>query len=211
MDAISKNMLREILADLKVDLILGGFNQVEATWQDIDYIPEYNKFYFILDGVGWLNVDGVDYYPTAGELYLMPQGILQSYGTTDKENTFTKYWIHFTAKIGEMNLFDLIKTPLHIKVSDYNHISNLFNQINETHLLKDCLTEKLLVQAYLYQLISYYLENVDVGQITIQNTADIKRISFIIDYINQHIGFKSNIRRISRHGSSATKLFHSII
>lgn len=188
MEEINRSMVRELLADLKVELIIAGYNHVETYWKDLNYIPEYNKFYFILDGVGWLQIDGVDYYPKTGELYLMPQGSLQSYAITDPENTFTKYWIHFTAKIGEINLFDLIKTPLHINIADHKYVTTLFESIFQIHISKESLTDKIMLQAYLYQIISYYIENIDMNQIDIQNTSDLKRISLVIDYINKHIG-----------------------
>lgn len=186
-NTMNHGMIREIISDLKVELIVAGYNQVPTSWHEFDYIPEYNKFYFIKDGVGWLKIDGVEYYPQVGEMYLMPQGVLQSYGITDPNHTFSKYWIHFTAKIGEINLFDLIKTPLSIAVSDTDYISNLFNQIYRIHLSKDCLTEKLQIQAYLYLIISHFIENLDMKQIDIQNTTDLKRISIVIDYINQNL------------------------
>ncbi len=34
-------------------------------WKDDPFIPDYNRFYFILDGEGMLELDGKKYYPQA--------------------------------------------------------------------------------------------------------------------------------------------------
>ena len=41
-------------------------------WGESDYVPDYNKFYFILSGEGELTVDGVSCRPRPGDLFLMP-------------------------------------------------------------------------------------------------------------------------------------------
>jgi YesN/AraC family two-component response regulator len=199
MESTNRYLIQEFLSELKVDIIISGCNRVSSNWQDLDYIPDYNKFYFIMDGVGWLKVDGIDYYPQKNELFLMPQGVLQSYSITDPENTYLKYWFHFTAKIGEYNLFDMVKAPLYFKVKDPEYVSSLFENLLKIHQSKDCITYKLQLQSYLFQIISYYLENIDASQITVHNTTNAKRISSIIEYINQNLDKNFTLEELAGH------------
>jgi AraC family transcriptional regulator, arabinose operon regulatory protein len=66
--------LQARLAHLSVDVSAAALTRVWPEWRDDDYLPSYDKFYFFLGGEGHLRIDGVDYYPSPGELYLMPSG-----------------------------------------------------------------------------------------------------------------------------------------
>jgi AraC family transcriptional regulator, arabinose operon regulatory protein len=108
-----KLLIKDYLSNMKVGVSDIGYMKVTPEWRDIDYVPNYNKFYFICEGEGYLKINGVEYFPKPGQLFLMPSGVMQSYSIIN-ENTFLKYWCHFTANIGDMNLFDdvLITTVL---------------------------------------------------------------------------------------------------
>src|SRR5690242_5784985 len=94
-----KHLIKSYLSNVQVNVTLAGYSNVGPEWRDIDYTPDYNKFYFICEGEGCLKIGDKEYLPKPGQMFLMPQGIQQSYFTIN-ENSFTKYWCHFTAKIG---------------------------------------------------------------------------------------------------------------
>ncbi|MDG0791511.1 AraC family ligand binding domain-containing protein [Cohnella ginsengisoli] len=106
-----KRLLQMYLSNLQVNVTALGFNPVWSDWRGIDYTPDYNKFYFITDGEGWLKIGDRELYPKPGQLALMPEGVRQSYSAIN-DKPYTKFWCHFTAKIGTINLFDLIRLPL---------------------------------------------------------------------------------------------------
>ncbi|WP_369698838.1 AraC family ligand binding domain-containing protein [Paenibacillus pedocola] len=99
-----------------------------SDWRELDYIPDYNKFYFIQDGEGWLKIGDSEFSPTPGQWFLMPQGVQQSYSYTT-ETRFTKYWSHFSAKVGQNNLFDLLQTPYYINDTGSTEPARLFNDL----------------------------------------------------------------------------------
>jgi len=90
--------------------------------------PDYNKFYYISNDQGWLKIGGKEYYPTTGQLYLLPAGLKQSYSYIN-DNTYTKYWCHFTAKIGTFNLFDIIKLPYFIEILNKETLEVIFQDL----------------------------------------------------------------------------------
>ena len=71
------------LEECNVSVVTASLTQCTGNWQDLNYVPSYNKFYYILKGEGELTVAGQVYHPTAGQLFLMPAGLQQSYRTTD--------------------------------------------------------------------------------------------------------------------------------
>jgi mannose-6-phosphate isomerase-like protein (cupin superfamily) len=76
----SADILPTYLAGLQVESGLCGLNTVSRSWRDIDHVPAYSKFYYILEGEGWLQVGGREFCPRPGQMALMPEGKLQSYG-----------------------------------------------------------------------------------------------------------------------------------
>ena len=81
---MSMNMKREhgaltdLLHSLQIDLQIARKTQVTHEWQDHDFIPEYNKLYYILEGEGWLKVGETELTPGPGDLCLMPAYVNQS-------------------------------------------------------------------------------------------------------------------------------------
>ena len=182
-------MLKNYFSNLHVNLIVAAFTKCPLTWKDVDYIPDYNKFYFICDGEGWLKIGGEEYYPKPGQLYLMPAGVRQSYSAVSP-NTFTKYWCHFTAKIGELNLFDIIKVEDFIEVRDYILIESLFRKMILSKGSGE-ITSVLRTNSAILELISYFLENSAAETVDLAKTESFKRLNIITDYIEKNI--KENI------------------
>lgn len=46
----SHTLLTSYLANLKVDLIVADYNECSTDWRDLDYTPDYSKFYYIIGG-----------------------------------------------------------------------------------------------------------------------------------------------------------------
>ena len=148
--------LQARLAHLTVDVSAAALTTVWPDWRDDDYVPAYNKFYFFLDGAGSLRIDGTDYSPKPGELYLMPSGIRQSYAT-DPDRPFTKYWCHFAARIGDRSLFELVKAPAFVRVPDAPALSELFRRLVDRQEGQD-LVSLLGRKAALLEIICRFLE-----------------------------------------------------
>lgn len=177
-------LIKELLANLNLEVITSGYLRCYETWGDIDYTPDYSKLYFILDGEGWLRIDGTDYYPQQNGLYLMPQGVLQSFGNTNMDNRLLKYWVHFNASVGDVNLFDLIECPCYVNVKDVGYITGMFNQLT-TGAGSDGLTSSLMAKAALNTILSYFIDNID--SIALKKTAGLDRLSEVIRHIDLHL------------------------
>jgi len=185
MEDTRKVLLKEYLSNLKVEVTEADYTKVWSGWRDMDYVPCYNKFYFICDGEGWLKIGGEEYYPKPGQLYLMPEGVRQSYSAISS-NTFTKYWCHFTAKIGELNLFDVVKVQNLIEVRDFCLIEDLFRKMIYSKRSGN-ITSVLRTNAAILDLISYFLENSAVETADLTKTESLERLKIITDYIEKNL------------------------
>jgi AraC family transcriptional regulator, arabinose operon regulatory protein len=186
MDTGSYLMIEDFVSNLQLNIITASHTHCPDKWREMDYVPDYNKFYFIQDGEGWLKIGDQEYYPQPGQLFLMPAGILQSYSTISSR-TFTKYWCHFTIKMGEINLFDVLDLPHFVDVADNNKLTELFKQLLEeqhTHDLAACLRRNSI----LMQIVAYYLETANVHEIKYKRGgASLRNFSNVLAYIQNHI------------------------
>lgn len=190
-----RQLIRLYLSNLQVNVMALAYNQVLPGWRELDYTPDYNKFYLICDGEGWLNIDGTEYSPKPGQWFLMPQGVKQSYSNTDGPR-FTKYWCHFTARIGDYNLFDLLKAPFCIDVRDDAEPVRLFRDLLST-VESDSIASPLLAKAALHRLIAYYLEHAYRSEDGIQPTAVSEPLQAVVDYIHAHYRDNLTIRQLA--------------
>jgi len=192
-----KLLIKELLSNLRVDIWEVGFMRCPQTWREIDYKPNYNKFYFIVDGYGWLKIGDKEYNPLPGQMYIMPQGVKQSYSFTENKNTYLKYWIHFTATIGDINLFDLVKTPAFFDVQNKEEVNITFCKLLESFNNTTDITAHLNAKAYMYQLISLFLDGIGYDNITLKKAEEINRLDAVLHYIDNHLADNIAIKELA--------------
>lgn len=87
-------MLRNLMLQLHPYPICTYLTRCNDDWKDTDIICDFSKLYYILEGEAHLIIDGVEYVPEPGELYLIPAGVRHSYFQNNKKPVL-KYWTHF--------------------------------------------------------------------------------------------------------------------
>ncbi|OWA34915.1 AraC family transcriptional regulator [Saccharibacillus sp. O16] len=183
--------LSNYLSNLEVELITAHHNVCAPDWSDMDYTPDYSKFYFICEGEGWLKIGDQEYYPQPGELFLMPEGTHQSYSVIS-DRPFEKYWCHFTAHVGGINLFKLLDLNPRCMPVQSERLAQVFGELVE-YANSDTIYAKLLAKSKLMELIVCYLMSLNVEQepVVLRTHASADRLTQVLDYIDDH--FAENI------------------
>lgn len=191
------HQLRDVIANTKVHVSFASYTKVSETWKQLNFVPDFNRFYFICEGEGGLEIDGEKYAPEPGQWFVMPSGIRQSYYTVS-DNTFGKYWCHFTSRIGGMDLFRVLGIPYYIDVEDRDRVSQLFRKLIEYYQSTD-FTSGLMVKATMMEMISLYVKSAIAKQgFPGQNeTFKLKKILIIIDYIEQHLHENITVKELA--------------
>lgn len=195
MDKKIRYFLKNYLSNIQVDVSLAGHNWVGIEWRDINYKPEYNKFYFICDGEGWLKIGDKEYFPKPGQLFLMPAGVIQSYSTINS-NCFTKYWCHFTAKIGDRNIFDILELQYFIEVSDKQALEVIFEEMLVEYHSQE-LTSALLLKSSILRLISFYLDNCLLEKVKVTSPDTVEVLGNVVDYINNNFNRDVSVKELA--------------
>ncbi|MCX7843505.1 MAG: AraC family transcriptional regulator [Clostridia bacterium] len=196
MEQKKKLLMKNYLSNLKITMGEAGYIKVWPEWRDMDYTPQYNKFYLICSGEGWIRIGDKEYYPKPGQMFLMPQGVKQSYSTLN-ENTFTKYWCHFNAKIGDANLFDVIMLPSFININDMSVPEGYFKKLIESNSSQE-FTSSLKINAAILELISYFIDNSVVERINITSSQTVEKLGFIVDYIENNLRESITVEKLAK-------------
>lgn len=179
-----QRILKEYLANLNIQIQIASYIRCPRSWRDDNFIPDYHRFYYILDGEGWLKVGNQEFHPQPGELYWLPAGVKQGYSTIS-DNTFLKYWCHFTTDINTFDILHFLKLPVFIKIGD-NKIDILFKELVKNYS-DNSYFSTLQSKANLLQIISYYLKNAPADQINLRRADDIQKIFRVLKYIEKNI------------------------
>lgn len=190
-----KSFYKELVSNLRVDLIHCAYTECWQVWADIDYTPDYNKFYFICGGEGWIKIGNEQYYPKQGQLVLMPAGILQSFSEINS-NRYKKYWCHFTAKVGDLNLFDIVHPNYCINATDRNYVKALFEKLTDLYQKND-LSALICAKSVLLELIAHYIENIGINEAN-DNTGAWSKIIFVLEYIEGNLSQDIRIEQLAR-------------
>lgn len=187
---------KQYLSGLQVDVDMASFTKCWPEWRDIDYTPDYNKLYFIIDGEGWIKVGDEEFYPKPGQLILMPSGKKQSFSAIN-ENTFTKYWCHFTARVGDRPLFDVLKLPLYIDVSDADKVESLFKDLTACYK-GTAFSDAIRLKALLLEILAYYISSAsDTGTIEFSFSEQSAKIKCVMDFIDSHLSEEITVEMLA--------------
>lgn len=209
---MSGNSLRfqkDFLDNLQINIIVSAYTHCRDDWNEFDYTPDYNKFYFIWDGEGLIKIGDEEFLPTKGQIILMPAGVLQSYSAINK-NTFKKYWCHFTAKIGDINIFDFMEVPYIVNVTDIDKLKKLFEELialQENQKMFTLLKEK----AILLEIIAYYLEEAKVENFKLSKFSSIEKLNSVLKYVQDNISENITVETLANsvhfHPNYFTNIF----
>ncbi|OBZ11024.1 AraC family transcriptional regulator [Bacillus sp. FJAT-26390] len=180
-----KSFWKSYLTGLQLHVAVVEYTKVPRSWNDDNYTPDVNKLYYIQEGEGYIKIGNRTFYPKAGDLCLMPADVTQSYGTIN-ENTFGKYWCHFTAKLGNFNLFQVLEMPVILTVTDHPLLKDKFDRLMY-HYKSEEWTADLHVQATFLEIMAMFLEQTDRVTINAPTTSSFEKMNVVLSYIEEHL------------------------
>jgi AraC-like DNA-binding protein len=217
MENKDKLLLINYLANVQLEMSVATYSKVPLNWGESSFSPEFARFYFIKEGEGQVTLKGKQYRPLPGQLVLLPSRTEQGYGTIS-DNPFGKYWCHFTAMIGELNLFQLIELPvvLTVRDADADWLDRLFRSLIDRYSHKDGgITGALHITALLSELLAFYIENCDERQIKLAPAQAANKLHSILQHIEEHLADRLIIEELAGmlhlHPNYFINYFKSII
>ncbi|TBL68215.1 AraC family transcriptional regulator [Paenibacillus thalictri] len=200
METNQSELMRSYLANAQVSLLMASHTKVGRDWRDLDFLPEFNRFYFIREGEGWLKIKGKEYAPKPGQLFWLPAGVEQSYSTVS-DDTFRKYWCHFTVTVGDIHLLQLLSAPHFIEVPDPEWLESRFRELIELMRSRE-LAAPLRIKGVLYDIISMYLDETvrqyGDGELQMAGPMNVSKMNTILEYIDAHLSETMTVETLSK-------------
>ncbi|WP_171690207.1 AraC family transcriptional regulator [Paenibacillus germinis] len=190
------DLARTYLSNTQIHMSTGALTRVRPDWGGTNIIQGENVLYFFLEGEGWLKINNIEYYPVPGELFLVPAGTRISC-STDESNPFLTYWCHFTATVGENNLFDLLITPHCIAMRNDETIKNQFQELITQHE-SDGLAAPFIVKSLLFHLMSRFIERSTVDPLQTASIPSVHKLYIVLQYIEKHLTEQMTVDMLSQ-------------
>ncbi|WP_211749396.1 AraC family transcriptional regulator [Paenibacillus sp. Marseille-Q4541] len=176
--------IEEMMLHMQVQVWDAKKTQCWPEWKEYDYTVSYNKIYYILGGEGWLKIGDLELYPTPGQLVLLPAGTKQSYSTIS-DRPFLKYWCHFSATVGDSDVFSWLDVPICYDAMDQEVLKMLFEDLTKSHN-HHSVSARLKEKSVMFDLLSRILEH-QIPQIHPDKRGERSRLTAIQEYIRDHL------------------------
>lgn len=206
-------LLKQYMSNMQTNVIMADLSKVPRHWGNSGYVPDYHKFYFFLDGEGYIRINGVDYRPKRGELMLIPSGVQQAHGTIN-DDTYYKYWCHFSAAIGDLSIFELIRGPILLPMHEPERIEELFAELVRYHRKEEA-TAVWKVNALLLELLYCYFEQGGVEHVPVEGSLTLDKIESVVRYMEAHLAEPVAMDELAKivhlHPNYFSQLFRSML
>lgn len=196
MNASQRTFWKKYMARAQIDVEFAMYTKVSRAWNDENPSFPVNRLYFIMEGEGFVKIGDQTYYPKPGELYLLPAGSDQAYGTIS-DHTFGKYWCHFTAKIGDLDLFQILHTNPSIAVKDPVALQRSFEKLIE-YRKSDTLSAEIRVTSIVLELIAEFIEGNLFVKLNLATTPTHEKMNSVLRYMEQHMSEQVSIETLAQ-------------
>ncbi|OCT15758.1 hypothetical protein A8709_16185 [Paenibacillus pectinilyticus] len=187
---------KKYIARVKIDVDHAAYTKVVRSWTDVIPACPVNRLYFIIEGEGYVKIGDQTYYPKPGELYLLPAGRDQAYGTIS-DDTFGKYWCHFTAKIGDLDLFQILSTAPSIVVKDPVLLKETFEKLISNRR-SDAFSAEFRVTGILHELIAEFIDGNAAVKLNLATTPTYEKMNGVLRYMEQHMAEQISIETLAQ-------------
>ncbi|HAF99590.1 AraC family transcriptional regulator [Paenibacillus lactis] len=176
--------IQQMLLNMQVQILEAKKTQCWPEWRELDYTVSYNKLYFILEGEGWVKIGKEELYPKPGQLILMPARTKQSYSTIS-DRPFLKYWCHFSAAVGDADVFSWLDVPRCYDLEQPLEMSHLFQELVDAHHT-ETVAARLKEKSVMLDILSRVFSDQE-PQIHSHRTGDMERLNKVQQYVKDHL------------------------
>lgn len=179
------HFLNRYLENLQVQLFVCSYTKVGPDWFLADSPENFNRLYYIVEGEGRIKIDDDEYAPSPGQLFLLPAGTRHSFSTIS-DNTFTKFYCHFTATVGDIPLSQILKLPHYIEVSKKRTVTSLFTKMIKLYN-EGGLSAPTRIKAILFELLSEFIDRAESDPSRVGTMPSFHKINIVLEYIDRHL------------------------
>ena len=167
------------LRDITTEYLIGAETTLWTKWE-AEITPGFDKFYFLLEGDFYFEIDGTPYHGHPGQLFFLPRNTSQRYHAYNNPNA-RKIWFHALYNCDDHPLTDILALPHFVTIQDIPSVYTLFKTLVDI----DGNTPASYVRrkSAMLEVLACYLEACDT--LSVKLVAD-NRLTEISAYIDTH-------------------------
>ncbi|MBO9604578.1 MAG: helix-turn-helix transcriptional regulator [Paenibacillaceae bacterium] len=173
------------LAHMQIDITTAQYYYCTSNWRHPNFISDYNRLYYFLGEGAYLRIGDRELYPAAGHLVVLPAATKLTVLALD-DRTFYKYYCHFTATVGEMNLFKLLTMNDAVMAHDLDAVAARFAELTQ-HANGSGITSALRAKLALQELLCYFIEHNDTVRLNWKASAAMEKTKLVLAYLDEHL------------------------
>lgn len=201
--------IQEQLQEMTISVHRAHHTQCLDTWGGSNLILPFSSIGLIVEGTGTMQVGDTILSPSKGQLYLLPAKTVQSF-STHPNAPYQKYFCHFEAKCSELDLFEIIRTPLCTDAKNIDLVTGFFTGMIDCFQQTN-LSSMIKVKQYMMDLLCCYLECCSSHQIELIEKNYNCPLNHAIRYLEHHIHEEVTVKKMAEiagyHPNYFTKLF----
>ncbi|WJH33548.1 AraC family transcriptional regulator [Paenibacillus sp. CC-CFT747] len=196
--------LKKHLEELSVSVSVAAHVKVPSHWKHHNHVTVNNCLYYFREGEGTLHIRDSVFLPKPGDLYVLPAGDRISFSTVP-EAPFRLMYCHFQAMSGRFPLFQVVDTPLFIRLQDQDRAEELFGRLIQNVKRTDDLSP-LAVKSAMFELLVFMWEQESRKPVPILSSS-MQRWNDIVHFMEQHSDRALTVTEIAEKFNYSTKYF----
>ncbi|MCQ6561688.1 helix-turn-helix domain-containing protein [Paenibacillus mendelii] len=192
-----RRLWKEFMNATRFQVWSAEYTKVSRSWRDLDFVPDFNRFYLIEEGEGLVRIEDTELHPVERQLVFMPAGVRQSYSAIS-DHTYSKYWCHFTATVGDLRLFDVMETPYLLTIDDpkdWDHWVSLFQTLIEA-MDSNQLSAGFRLNAVMMEMMACFVEQAEDVKFN-RSSSIVDKMYTVLRYMEQRLSEHMTIEELA--------------
>lgn len=208
-----RTIIENHLKNLNADIAIVSRSIVQPGVVVTDLKPDFYRLLYVMQGEGWLVMNGRRIETYAGMLLLLPAGTTQSYGITGTED-LDIYWCHFNANLGDIEMYEALQLPLAVVLPDKTEIVQVFERMMSAYH-GNAICGGLRVKAALFEAVACFLDACCLDEKNLSSVDLLSKISGVVSYIDAHLADNIALEDLAKvaflHPNYLIGLFKSVV
>ncbi|QUI24463.1 AraC family transcriptional regulator [Vallitalea pronyensis] len=158
--------MSNLLDYISPKFLLGNLEVVMTDWSGKDFVYDFYKFYYFLDGEATISMFNKTFYPQPGELYIIPPYTKHSYSHNPKHPIYL-YWCHIELSTVLNRIFVFSSKTVKCIPKKENMVLILDNLLAST--VDNSLVNILTRKSCILQLMAIFFQYIDLSNIQLQS------------------------------------------
>ncbi len=179
--------------NVRIKNLICRLNVCAPDWGEKDCIYGYHKFYYFQGGEGTILIQGDEYLPKAGELFMIPANTKHTYWHNPQKPVY-KYWCHFDLSLADGHKLKYVKgralccPPANETRALFDQLTRLDRSLNPL----DTLAEKAALLTLLKLFIEQALKPFEDIEILLENSEGFasQMNAYILKHLHEPITLK---------------------